>query len=743
MILDIFAQNAHTPGGQGAGRAGAAALPAAAPARRRQRSLSQQARRHRHPVGPRRDAARGRPPAHPAPHHQARSRPQASSASTRAHAAQGARRAAACASVAIVGYTNAGKSTLLNRLTDAGVLVEDRLFATLDPTTRRLAAARRRDRAAHRHRRLRAQAAAPAGRGVQVARSRSSADADLLVHVVDARRADPDGADRRGRDGAARDRRRRGARAARVQQGRPRARRAPSSSSPTHPGSVAISAPHRRGHRRPAARRSATGCARSTHGRRAARARTTAATCSPRCTARARCSSRSHDDDGMRVRARPRRGRRSAGFAEFVGRPRDGCDQHGAADAGFVPPPYPYDRLDALQAARRRAAAAASSTCSIGTPCDPPPDGGDRARSARSDAERGYPPSIGTPALREAAAAGSTAASASTSPPDAGRRVRRHQGVRRARCRSGCACAPRPRHRAVPGGRLPDLRDGRDPRRLPRRCRCRSTTDWRLDLDAIDPSRRRRGRCACGSTARATRPARSTTSARPRRGAARHGVPVFSDECYAEFTWDGPPRTILEHGLDGVLAVHSLSKRSNLAGVRVGFYAGDPELVALPRRGAQARRAHGARRRCRPPAVAALGDDEHVDAQRARYRAPPRPARARGARRAGLVHRRPARARLLPLARAAERPTTAGRSPRDSPRRGPARQPRRLLRAAGADHVRLALVQPTSAIELTRDDSALHGARSNAYAVTLGRAMADLRDAASTSSGSGATTSTA
>lgn len=40
--------------------------------------------------------------------------------------------------VAIVGYTNAGKSTLLNRLTDAGVLAEDKLFATLDPTTRRI-----------------------------------------------------------------------------------------------------------------------------------------------------------------------------------------------------------------------------------------------------------------------------------------------------------------------------------------------------------------------------------------------------------------------------------------------------------------------------------------------------------------------------------------------------------------------------------------------------------------------------
>jgi len=42
------------------------------------------------------------------------------------------------ASVAIVGYTNAGKSSLLNRLTESGVLAEDRLFATLDPTTRRL-----------------------------------------------------------------------------------------------------------------------------------------------------------------------------------------------------------------------------------------------------------------------------------------------------------------------------------------------------------------------------------------------------------------------------------------------------------------------------------------------------------------------------------------------------------------------------------------------------------------------------
>ena len=49
-----------------------------------------------------------------------------------------ARRRSRLRTVSLVGYTNAGKSTLLNTLTDAGVLVEDRLFVTLDPRTRRL-----------------------------------------------------------------------------------------------------------------------------------------------------------------------------------------------------------------------------------------------------------------------------------------------------------------------------------------------------------------------------------------------------------------------------------------------------------------------------------------------------------------------------------------------------------------------------------------------------------------------------
>ncbi len=48
-----------------------------------------------------------------------------------------ARERSGIAKVSIVGYTNAGKSTFLNRLTDAGILAEDKLFATLDPTTRK------------------------------------------------------------------------------------------------------------------------------------------------------------------------------------------------------------------------------------------------------------------------------------------------------------------------------------------------------------------------------------------------------------------------------------------------------------------------------------------------------------------------------------------------------------------------------------------------------------------------------
>ena len=94
--------------------------------------------------------------------------------------------------VAIVGYTNAGKSTLLNHLTQAGVLVEDRLFATLDATTRRLdlpggEAVLLTDTVGF-IRKLPHQLVEAFKSTMSVA-----ADADLLVHVVDASSLDPEG----------------------------------------------------------------------------------------------------------------------------------------------------------------------------------------------------------------------------------------------------------------------------------------------------------------------------------------------------------------------------------------------------------------------------------------------------------------------------------------------------------------------------------------------------------------------
>ena len=95
-------------------------------------------------------------------------------------------------SVAIAGYTNAGKSSLLNRLTDAGVLVEDSLFATLDPTTRKTTTSDGRiytmsdtvGFVRHLPHQL-----------VEAFRStlEEVADSDLVLHVVDGSHADPEG----------------------------------------------------------------------------------------------------------------------------------------------------------------------------------------------------------------------------------------------------------------------------------------------------------------------------------------------------------------------------------------------------------------------------------------------------------------------------------------------------------------------------------------------------------------------
>ncbi len=175
--------------------------------------------------------------------------------------------------------------------------------------------------------------------------------------------------------------------------------------------------------------------------------------------------------------------------------------------------------------------------------------------------------------------------------------------------------------------------------------------DGTLDLDAVDDADAARALCLWVNSPANPSGQLDDLAAAAAWGRAR-GVPVLSDECYVEFTWDGPPRTILEHGTEGVLAVHSLSKRSNLAGVRAGFYAGDAELVEYLR---EVRKHAGLMvpGPVQAAAVAAWADDAHVDEQRPRYR---RPAGAGAAILAGIGHRRrPARGRLLPLGAGARR----------------------------------------------------------------------------------------
>ena len=242
VILDIFAQNAHSQ--EGKAQVELAQLRYRLP-RLRGKGKSASASR-RGGIGTRRgpgetqlEVDRRRILRRIA---QARARPRATSGAHRDTAAQGPPAQPASHRSRIVGYTNAGKSTLLNRLTDAGVLVEDRLFATLDATTRRLAAPRRRDRAAHRHRRLRAQAAPPAGARRSSPRSRWSPTPTCSSTWSTRSAPDPEGQIDAvhavlGEIGAGD-----GARAAGVQQDRPPTPRRPSGSLAAHPGSVAISA---------------------------------------------------------------------------------------------------------------------------------------------------------------------------------------------------------------------------------------------------------------------------------------------------------------------------------------------------------------------------------------------------------------------------------------------------------------------------------------------------------------------
>ncbi len=103
----------------------------------------------------------------------------------------------------------------------------------------------------------------------------------------------------------------------------------------------------------------------------------------------------------------------------------------------------------------------------------------------------------------------------------------------------------------------------------------------------------------------------------------RVGAVLAADECYGEFGWEAEPVSVLHPDVcggsaDGLLALHSMSKRSNMAGYRAGFIAGDQRLVA----DLLALRKHAGMMAPAPvqaAMAAALADHQHVEQQRERY----------------------------------------------------------------------------------------------------------------------------
>jgi succinyldiaminopimelate transaminase len=362
------------------------------------------------------------------------------------------------------------------------------------------------------------------------------------------------------------------------------------------------------------------------------------------------------------------------------------------AVTGLILPPYPYDRLDEVKAVAAGHEGGIVDL-SIGTPCDPPPPAVVEALG-HSGAERGYPPSIGTPALRQAAADWLNRV--------AGTRL--DASLVRATIGSKELVAGLPHWLRLrtperdtvlyPAISYPSYEMGA----ILAGCRAVPVPvdeHWRLDLSAVDPADAARALCLWVNSPGNPAGGLDDLGAAATWG-RQHGVLVASDECYLEFTWDGPPRSILEHGHEGVLAVHSLSKRSNLAGARVGFYAGDPEVVEYL---GEIRKHAGfmVPGPVQAAAVAAFGDQGHVDEQRRRY------------------HRRLELARRLLGALGVDAPMPGGGfylwapapdgdawafTRRLAAEAGLLVSPGEFYGPAGAGHVRLAVVQPDDRLAL-------------------------------------------
>ncbi len=176
------------------------------------------------------------------------------------------------------------------------------------------------------------------------------------------------------------------------------------------------------------------------------------------------------------------------------------------------------------------------------------------------------------------------------------------------------------------------------------------------------------------------------------------GTLLVSDECYLECAWDAQPMSVLHPDIcggdpTGILTVHSLSKRSNLAGYRCAFVAGDPEVVGelLAVRKNLGLMLPG------PQQVAmrvALDDDAHVAEQHARY------AARRGS--SGSRWRRPGSGSITPRRRCTSGRRVASSAGTPSPRwprSGILVAPGDFYGPSGARHVRVAFTATDERVE--------------------------------------------
>ncbi|WP_433533638.1 succinyldiaminopimelate transaminase [Micromonospora sp. CA-263727] len=276
-------------------------------------------------------------------------------------------------------------------------------------------------------------------------------------------------------------------------------------------------------------------------------------------------------------------------------------------------PEFTWDTLDAA-AALAAAHPDGLINLSMGTPVDSVPEVVRRALAEASDAP-GYPLTAGTPALRDAIAA--WVARACGAGVD-GLGVLPTIGSKELVAWLPTLLGVGPGDVVVvPSVAYPTYEDG---------ARLAGATTVRADsLTAVGPTSRVRLVWVNSPGNPTGRVLPATHLRKVVDWARERGAVVASDECYLPLGWDAEPVSVLSPEVcggsyDSVLAVHSLSKRSNLAGYRAGFVAGDPALVAELLK----IRKHAGMIVPAPvqaAMVAALRDERHADEQRERYRA--------------------------------------------------------------------------------------------------------------------------